>query len=460
MNALPHFLRQPLQCGGWTNLLLLVGTFGSVPFVIAGIGPADSSTPITLGLAVAAICTLFWSLLGTGRLAALLWQARQLRLPGLGRQTAMLALGTLLLTVVVPTLVHTSLGSALPQTLAVLWLATALGLFWVSMPPWLIWPSIVLSAALRWLPDPVWQLADILVTPQGMAAAGIVLAALSAFFWWIPLRRGAPAGPWSTPLALTVGQSLGSVATTTGGTSTGMPLFGGKQNLGGLAAAPMRALAVALGPGFGLASPHSLLATHGPTVAVAAFWLLLGNGNDDATNGAQHIGLVFAPVMVLATALAPLMRLETLFRRPAMGLHELALTPGLPSPAAPALMQVLLRQLLGRAAGGLLVMTGFALAVGAAPGYYPVLLTTSLCGLLLIGGCALLSVSAPRLRPLLVVMMIAVTLSIFTSMLPTVRGTPPAWLLTAWLAGGLLAVLPWCLSLARLRDRPHPWLQN
>lgn len=219
---------------------------------------------------------------------------------------------------------------------------------------------------------------------------------------------------------------------------------------------PLLALGVALGPGFGRHSLRNVLVAQVPIVGVAAFWLLLGTGGGDR----PHIGLAFAPLMVLSTAFAPVVRLQTLFWRPALGLHELALLPGLPGRPALSLAAQLGRQAIARALPALAVMAAFGLAVDAPRAYYHLLLWSSAACLFLLSGGTLLSLRSQAGRWACAALGLLLALLSVGGMLVALRGEPPAWLHTAWSAALLAGVVLQGVAQERLKALPHPWLHG
>ncbi|KAF1695783.1 hypothetical protein CSC62_10090 [Pseudoxanthomonas jiangsuensis] len=450
-------LRTILAAGGWANALILLGMGPGPLLVLIGLQPDTASN---LGLMLSAVFTMFWAMLAGARLIALTVHAARLRLPHTGRQALLCGLAAAVLVVLVPALIMTmATGGGFALAAAALAAATALGLFWVSMPPWMMWVLIASGVAARWLPGSLddataraW-----LGSPLFIAALAALLFAASASCWWWIARRPRPQGTWSTPMALALPADGRGSLEQAQQANWNSPLFALDTPIGSaLHREPQQALAIALGPGFGRGTLRNVLATQGPIVAVALFWLLLGN----TTGGRGHIGLAFAPLMVLSTAFAPMIRLQTLFWRPALGLHELALLPGLPARPAPSLAAQLGRQAIVRSLPALAVMAGFGLAVDAPRGYYLMLMWTCAGSLFLMSGATLLSLRSRPGRWACAALVVALILGLMATMLATMRGDPPSWLHTAWSLVLIAGVLLQGAALARLRALPHPWLQN
>jgi len=455
----PHLpfasLRTTVAAGGWTNGLLLLGP---------ALGPllAWASAPgraFQLGLVLCAVCTVFWAMLAGARLVALFLGAWQLRTPRVRQHALACGAAALAMVVVVPALVLAATTSgSFAMAAAVLAAALALGLFWVSMPPWAMWPLLALGVGARWLPGWVDEaLLRAALHPGAIAlvAAGL-LGACAACWAWMAARPRDP-GTWSTPLSLTMArggldpsglarQPYAETSLLTPDTPVGSALR----------RAPQEALAIALGPGFGRHSLRNVLVAQVPIVGVAAFWLLLGTGGGDR----PHIGLAFAPLMVLSTAFAPVVRLQTLFWRPALGLHELALLPGLPGRPALSLAAQLGRQAIARALPALAVMAAFGLAVDAPRAYYHLLLWSSAACLFLLSGGTLLSLRSQAGRWACAALGLLLALLSVGGMLVALRGEPPAWLHTAWSAALLAGVVLQGVAQERLKALPHPWLHG
>lgn len=458
--ALPAALRTVVTAGGWSNAMVLAS---------AGIGPLLAWLDLgdqaaRGGLLASAILTLFWAMLAGARLLALAAGAAQERLPYWRRQAWLQGLMAAALGVLLPATLHAAAapGIALGYALAGLGAGAALGLLWVSMPPWLMWVFIAASAGLRWLPGELDDstLEGWMASPVLLGATALALLGMSAACWVGLARRRTPAGQWSTPLALAFGRPAGAMGSPWHATRSGAGagLLAQDTPVGtGLHREPGQALAIALGPGFGRNTAGNVLAAQGPMLAVAALWLLLGSG----AGGKLHVGLMFAPLMVLSAALAPLVRLHSLFWRPALGLHELALLPGLPRQPARWLSGLLVRQMIVRGLPTLAVMAGFGLAIDAPRPYYPLLLWSSAAGAALLAGAtvACLHWRAGRWIPLGLAMLLVVAL--VAGMLVGLR-TPalPAWLHGAWSLALLAGVVVHLGAVGRLRHLPHPWLQH
>src|SRR5690606_28186445 len=159
--------------------------------------------------------------------------------------------------------------------------------------------------------------AERLLQPAPVGLVALLMLLTSALYWKRVGRRQAWGNSWNMPLALAVSGSAPAASPHDQSLLTAETPVDAD-----LARAPQQALGIALGPGFGRNSLRNLLVAQDPIVAVAASWLLLVTGPDK-----PRIGLSFAPFMALSAGLAPLIRLQTLFCRPALGLHELALLP-------------------------------------------------------------------------------------------------------------------------------------
>lgn len=449
-----------LAAGGWTSALVLVLGVVAGLLLSALTGPGHGQ--ITLLLALPAMFTMFWAMLTGGRLLAMCISSAALRLPQWRGQALRCGLAAVAIGVVLPAAVI-ALVSPTGFALAVAALAVGMGigLFWASMPPWSIFVLFPAGLALDRLADGAGSSAiSMLLRSPAMFLAGLALVSLAASalcWWWLSRYRGAALGAWSRPLAIAFTQSTRQLLEQGQQDNWNSRLFALDTPVGSdLRHHPQQALAIALGPGFGRGTLRNVLATQGPIVAVAVFWLLRGN----TTGGRGHIGLAFAPLMVLSTAFAPMIRLQTLFWRPALGLHELALLPGLPARPAPSLAAQLGRQAIVRSLPALAVMAGFGLAVDAPRGYYLMLMWTCAGSLFLMSGATLLSLRSRPGRWACAALVVALILGLMATMLATMRGDPPSWLHTAWSLVLIAGVVLQGAALARLRALPHPWLQN
>ena len=465
-------LRTVIVAGTWANGLLALACVLAIVLPWLGIGEEKA---IGLGAVLAAILVMFWAMLGGSRLIALSVQATQLRLPRVAGQNLRHAAAALLLAVVAPALALTVLGShSLPLNLAVLGIGLLIGLFWASIPPWLIFvlmavgyvPYWLLPIAQRMLPptaldglshwlmrwlDSPWAL------EQGLGLALLVLLIANACCWWNMARRQLPAQGWSTPLALAFANGMQATTARTQQAQYSSALFTQDTPIGhDLHRQPEQALGIALGPGFGRTTFKSVLGSQGPILAVSLLWLLLAQGSKSGVG----VALFFAPLLAISPALAPLMRLQTLFKLPGMGLHELALLPGLPRPAAPALAMLLMRQTLLRMLPALAIMAATGFLMEAERPFHSLLLWSSCGSLLLLQGLSLLALHDHVFRWALGISAIVLTVAIFASMLAGLRAGPPAWLLPAWQAACVLGALLAGFAHARLRALPHPWLAN
>jgi len=446
-------LRTLVAAGGWSNGLILSGMALAM---LVRLLPIDEGKAFGLGLSLATVCTTFWAMLAGARLSGTAVQSARLRMPRVGRLGLAWLGWALLLAALLPAVVFMDAGRY-GLAVAALACGAALGIFWVSIPPWTMWLVIGLGVAARWLPfelDGAALRAAVTSAPL-VACAALALLAASALGWWREARRTGNGGAWSTPIALSMlGGMNWSQAWQQG--PGGQAPAGDTPVGSNLRRAPRQALGIALGPGFGRASLKSVLATQGPIVAVIVLWVLLGVGAEG--RGASDVSLKFAPLLVLSSALAPLLRLQALYLRPGLGLHELALLPGLPARApAQSLVMLLLRCILARMLPSLALLAGFGLYAGAPAPYFQLLVWTSFAGAALFGGLVLLSLHSKAMRGVAIVLVVAVTLAILATMT-----VPPGagWQMPAWSVALLAGTALWSLGAARLRARPHPWLQN
>lgn len=447
-------LRAVLAAGGWTNALLALAWGLSAVLPALGIG---EEKVVGAGPVLAAVLVMFWAMFGGSRLLALSVQARRLRLPRIAASNLHHAAVSLLLAAGIPALLATLSGTQpLPLNLAIVLLGLLTGLFWASMPPWLLFVLLPLGYLPLWV-QPWLEHAEPLdlTLAQGLALVLLALLAANAGGWWHMARRQFPAQGWRTPLALAFANGMRTAAPQIQQNQYSSAWFTQDTPIGhGLHRQPEQALAIALGPAFGRSTFKSVLGSQGPVLAVGLLWLGLDN-----SDGAK-VGLFFAPLLAISPALAPLMRLQTLFRLPGLGLHELALLPGLPHPAAPALLKLLGRQMLLRMLPALAIMAATGFLMGAGRAFYPLLFWSSSGSLLLLQGMGLLSLHRRFYRWMLAASAVVLTVSIFASMLAGLGEHPPAWLLSAWQVACLLGAVLSGVAQNRLRAVPHLWLAN
>ncbi|SBV36536.1 conserved membrane hypothetical protein [uncultured Stenotrophomonas sp.] len=449
-------MRTVIAAGGWTNGLLVLAWMLAILLSWQGIA---EEKPVGLGAVLAAIMAMFWAMLGGSRLIALSVQATQMRLPHVARQNLRHGAAALLLTVAAPALLLVLFGShPLSLNLAVLCVGLLLGLFWASIPPWLMFALLALGYLPFWLArlfDVTWTPA--LELPHGLMLAALALLVANACCWWHMARRQLPAQGWRTPLALAFANGMQMTAIGTQQAQYSSALFTQDTPIGhDLHRQPMQALAIALGPGFGRTTFKSILGTQGPVLAVAFFWLLLAQGGNDGA----RVALFFAPLLAISPALAPLMRLQTLFKLPGMGLHELALLPGLPRQPARALTTLLTRQMLLRMLPALAIMAATGLLLDAGRTFQLLLLWSCFGSVFLLQGAGLLALHSRPFRWVLGAVAVMLILAILASMLVATKTHASAWLLQAWQVTWLWGVMFAVYAQNRLRTLPHPWLGN
>lgn len=439
-------LRTVLAAGGWSNLLLALCWLLALLLPLLEIGQRKA---VPLALVLCACLVMFWAMLAGARLVGTRLLAARLQLPHAGAQAARQALLMVALGALVPaTLLALSGGPAMALGLPALLAALLLGVFWVTMPPWLMW--LLMAGG--------YGLNQVLAGPADSSAAQPLLLCFSAGlavavagFCWRMLRRPATR-TWATPIAqlLANGQLTPS---SSGQADAGASLFAPATPVSTpLREHPDQALAIALGPGFGRTGLRGVLTTQLPVLAVAALWLFLFNDADGAP-----VAWGFAPLMVVSVALPPIMRLHTLARVPALGLHEPALLPGLPRRPAEALATLLMGQMLLRALPALLVMAITLALLGAGRPQLLLLLWSAAGSLLWLHAASLAALQHPLARPALLLLLVLLPISLFATLL---QPAPPSWLLPLWSLVLLAGALASALAGLRLRRRPHPWLQN
>lgn len=440
-------LRTVLASASWTSLLLGLGWLLALALPLLGSGLTKA---FPLHLALCACTVLFWAMLGGGRLIGTTLLASRLRLPNIAQQAFRQVAVALLLGVLVPTGLMAAVGDThVALNLLVLLNALLLGLAWVSMPPWIVWVLLPLGYALDWLldrTDNAWGTISNAPLSSLTATATLLLLAVAVFCWG--MRKQPASTQWTTSIA----QLLSQDRLSRNDDTSAQALFGeGTPVSHELRRHTDQALSIALGPGFGRPTARSWLRGQLPILGVAILWLLM-NKQDVASTA-----LLFIPLLVVVVAFPPMMRLHTLVRRPALGLHEPALLPGLPRHPAKALANQLGRQMLLRAAPAVLVLAATAALLGAGSNYALVLLWSCTSALLWLHATSLFALQGRLGRALQIALMVVLPVALVATALPR---PAPDWLLSAWSIAMLGGALASALALRWLGRRPHPWLQN
>ncbi|MGH8055187.1 MAG: hypothetical protein ACREP4_14850 [Stenotrophomonas sp.] len=443
-------LRSVLAAGSWTNLLLVAA------WLLAITVPRwDDSRDNAINLApvLTAVLVMCWAMLSTSRLTGLTLQARRLQLPNAGHQALRLGLAVLLLSVVLPAMLLTAAGSpGFALNLLVPAVGLLLGVFWTSMPPWMMWAFFALGAVLAQFEAPLQREWERLGSTPALllSVLAVVLLLANAGCWRLMLRNPGT-HPWSTPLALVTlrnDQGLwGKPAQIPESTFFAIDIPVSHD----LAQHPDKALAIALGPGFGQSTVKSVLAAQLPIIAVAVLWLLLNRSEIAVT------ALFFTPLLVVVAAFPPVMRLYSLLRLPPIGLHEPALLPGLPRRPATALAGLLTRQMLLRALPALAIMAATAILLGADHHYLLLLLWCCTASLMWLHAAILFALQSRLGRAALVTLMVLLPIAMVISAMPL---KTPSSLLPLWSCALLAGALASAMARRRLEKRPHPWLQN
>lgn len=411
-----------------------------------------------LQLALAAVAVMFWWLLAGARLLGFAWQARQLRMPrAMAHLRPCLLLGTCL-TLLVPTLAWAAQGQDALLGFAALAAAACLGVLWISTPPWATFAVIAAGVLLQYLPMPTGFDADAMAPAHWLLALAIGAGALTAMLWARIFRNGPPAGEWSVPLGLSFG-GVPVTHATTPRPGSGFVLALPHRIPDGLRGNPRGALSVALGPGL----DRNLRAFAGEQLwilAVIAAWLLLYWGKP--MEGGNLVALVF-PAIILASQLTlPAIRAWALSRRPAHGLADLALLPGLTVPGEHR-ADTLVRTLATRQAMSLLtalvLLTGYGGLLDAPAVYH-----ATLAGIGIVGAPLGLSLALFGLRGKIGGSWLVPVIGLYwigaLAMMMMVMSAPGrAWLWIVVVGCGVFSLL--CVPAMRALSRqPHPYLAH
>lgn len=453
-----------LTFGGQRVMQIALAALIAAALALSLLLPGRSAQKLQiLQLTLTGIAVVFWWLLAGSRLLSFAYHARQLRIPRpLAHLPQSLAAG-LALTVLLPTLLWTALGSDPWLCLAVLALCACAGLFWASMPPWLMFLALGVGLLSRFLPELPQIHWPTLPAPLYPAALAALLAALTALFWSRVFRRGAPARAWSLPIALALGMIGENVEDQQlrqqqAGWLHQASLSGGVPD--GLRHRPRAALSLALGPGFGC-SLRTLAVENLWLLGVVGVWLLLYAGKP--MEGGNRVGLAFPALMVAFSVSLPALRLWTLYRRPSLGLHELALLPGLAAHGesrAGSLVRVLMRRQAVSLLISLSLMFAYGVLLRAPAGYYTALLWIGAASAMLACWLAMLVTRRRVGGALLLLSGLAAGIAGMLTMTTAVAGNAPGWLLPAWAGACVVLLLLYGFALQALRRLPHPFLAN
>lgn len=413
-------------------------------------------------LVLSSIGIAFWWMLMSGHLLGTVWQMHRMLLPRTWRTLATLLLPAWALTVLLPALAWAWLDQA--SLLSGVWVLTVVALatmLLTSVPPIVMAALIPLGFALKLaahigIEQPPWTDASALVTP-------LVLAGLTALCWWPMFRHGAPASQWLRPIAIALLTSTGTFSLDQMRQQQAIGWLGGNVHPDLMLPVQKRAraiLGVALGPAIGKPRLRALLLGHLWLVALAGLWLIAPLSGQAGTGDRRF--LLFLPsIMVAVVSVSALMRLWTLFRKPELGLYELALLPGQATGAGRAhdLARLLLERMGISTAIACAVMAVFGVVLQAPVVYFAMLLGTGLACLLVNATLSLWCSVRGGLHGMLLgwVIGLEAALVLLANHHAIARGQVPGWMLLAWTAlllaaGGALARLT-----RRLGLRQQPW---
>ena len=466
-------LRTVLAAGTVSNILLpLSWLCAFLPLLNLG---KDKDMTSIMALVLTGVMVAFWTTVTGIRLIALTLHAAQLRLPRVRLQALYHGMTALLLVVLIPALLLTLAGSySLAINLLGLTLAVLASLLWISEPPWLMLTLAVAAPALL-LPTMVFTTRQIdahssvtYTVSLLLFFAVMLILMLAGLAWcWRYMARHRHSGlGWSTALPLILANGSHNALTKVQQSQFNSSWLTANTPIShDLLQQPQLALGIAVGPGFGRATLKNFLLSQSTVWVVAALWLLLAISFGESGHNAVHrFALLYAPILALFAPLIQTMRLLALTRTPAMGLHELALLPGLPHPAAPALSTLLMRQMLLNFLPALAAIAGVGLLLDAPRPFYPLLFWSGFAGLMWLHGIGLglfasrnLS-SVVRNAKLALITLFAVAVAV--SMGIGLRDHPPSWLLPAWYMALIAGTFVSVFAQYRLRKLPHPWLQN
>ncbi|MFT4197736.1 MAG: hypothetical protein QM601_07495 [Pseudoxanthomonas sp.] len=410
----------------------------------------------------------FWWTFGGARLLGLDSSARGLCLPGVNRSSLCLAALALLVSVGVPA----ALAAAAHANVAVMALACVLGagggLAYTTLPPWVMFAVLPLPLAAARLDDRLQAPLAKLGGPILLLAAIVAVITIGVWGWRRTLTRDwSKANPWIKPtlVALQSG-SLDQVAMQQqADLQTGRTAW--TQGIappivpGDLREHPEQAMALALGPVFVPSRPLAALLSGAamPALLLAFWWLLFQHDENNV-----HMLPPFALFLLGSAGAAPLSRIILLRKRPALGLHELALLPGLgrPREVVTQLRDRVQRCLLLRLAPYLLAAWIIGAWTGMPHDYY------SLC--VFVAAACMMLMSWLSLRSLYRVPGVALLVGVFLPLMVlmgyslTQLADPAAanhhLSFAAWILVLLAATFLHVKAVYRLRHRPHPWLQN
>ncbi|WCE05765.1 hypothetical protein [Pseudoxanthomonas sp. JBR18] len=458
MLSLPATVVFNRHAGTW-----LVHGLWLVLMIGAALVPLDPDKAHILRLVLAGGGIGLWWLLMSGHLLGAAWQMHRMRLPKVWSTLARLLLPSWVVTAVLPALLFTWLDQA--PVLSNVWILSvvALGTILVtSLPP----VVMVLLPAVALVPR-VLEIAGISFAISFGASSNTVwlpcllLASITAC-WWPLFRHGAPTTQWRRPIAIALQTNTGAFSLEQMRQQQTQRWFGG--NVPPALTLPdtgraRAALGVSLGPGLGTPTLTALLQGHLWLLILPAMWWLSSHGDDSR---ADRVSLFFPAFIVASVAVHALMRLWTLFRKPELGLHDLALLPGLPaaSERGRALVSLLLTRMVASTSITTAIMAGYGMLSNAPLAYYSVLLGTGLASVLVNACVALWCVARGGMHGMVLGLLMCVeaiallvaNASIMGSRVPT----------SATLVGWTMMLVAAGVALGRLRrridHRSQPWI--
>ncbi|SEM24500.1 hypothetical protein SAMN05428989_3485 [Pseudoxanthomonas sp. GM95] len=405
----------------------------------------------------------FWWMLMSGHLLGTAWQMHRMLLPRVWSTLARLLLPAWIVTVLLPALAWAWLDHA--SVLSSMWILTMIMLGSVlltSVPPVLMLAMLPLGIGLKiaallglHLDLPAWNDAMAMAAPP-------LLCVLVVLCWWPLFRRGAPTAQWLRPIAITLQTGTGAFSVEQMRQQQTVGWLGG--NIPPALALPARhrnraVMGVALGPAIGKPTLRALLLGHLWLVALMALWL--SSSGRDADHGARVVTFFMPSIMVAMMPASALTRMWMLFRKPELGLYELALLPGQASGSTRAhdLVQQLLERMGTSTLIAIVLMSTYGALRGAPPVYFIALLGTGLASLLVNATLALWCAGRGGVHGMAlgVLMVLECAAVLMASYRIIDLGQVPGWILFAWTTLMLASGVTLARLARRFGERKQPW---
>lgn len=466
-------LRLVVSAGAYLSYLILplLALLIPVGYIMDAAEPDDSSLAATgLVATMGALLNLFWWVVAGARLLGLGLAADDLKLPCGNRQTNRLLVTATIVTVALPATVSAMIGLSFPLILLAMLIGAGTGVLCSLVPPWtMAIPLTAFFLILKFaIPDFVSMLSH---DPLKYLTFAFLLCLLLNVLAYRKLPRGQSefVSPWKQPMVLSMQMVGYGEAIQRNQAALQSSNLGWMQGValpdvpGDLKRRKIAALSLALGPGFarGRMDARTWLASIAPPAFVFWVWTLLV---EDGTNSTRILLLWLA---VLMSALASAKHAQSIYMlriRPQLGMHELALLPGLSKngEAATAFSKLLTQRILASSLPMLMLSFGVGLWLDAPLVFFHLAIWMTFTGMFLMNASVLVNL---RFKLPSLILWLPLGLYVVATLWTTLAvmrpvESRPDWPTTAWSLGLIMATIAWLTALELLKRRPHPWLQN